>query len=397
MKNIELAKQYEDYIIGLRRHFHEHPELTGKEFQTLLKVSSELEAMGIPYVEIPEGGILATLTGHTDNGKAVLLRADLDALAIREPEENLNQKRVCKSQTPGVMHACGHDGHIAMLLGAAKLLQEQKDSFKGTVYLCFERGEEGGGNVRYILEYLEREQVHIDSVYAAHLYAEVESGKIAINDGAMMACNMAFHVTVRGKGGHGSRPDLSNNPIDAFVDIYNRLNALRMTKINPFTPLTFSIGEVTAGNSQNVIPEELKFKGTMRTFDREGAGMLFHHEFKKLIDSVCENHGCTAEYTRYTQPGLPVINDGDCVALARDAIGKELGNDCLTTAEPWMASESFARFLAKWPGVFAFIGIKNEEKGVGAAHHNPSFDIDEAVLYKGTAAAATYALAFLKK
>ncbi|MBQ1255112.1 MAG: amidohydrolase, partial [Clostridia bacterium] len=222
MKNIELAKQYEDYIIGLRRHFHEHPELTGKEFQTLLKVSSELEAMGIPYVEIPEGGILATLTGHTDNGKAVLLRADLDALAIWEPEENLNQKRVCKSQTPGVMHACGHDGHIAMLLGAAKLLQEQKDTFKGTVYLCFERGEEGGGNVRYILEYLEREQVHIDSVYAAHLYAEMESGKIAINDGAMMACNMAFHVTIRGKGGHGSRPDLSNNPIDAFVDIYNR-------------------------------------------------------------------------------------------------------------------------------------------------------------------------------
>ena len=146
-----------------------------------------------------------------------------------------------------------------------------------------------------------------------------------------------------------------------------------------------------------LLPEELKFKGTMRTFDREGAGMLFHHEFKKLIDSVCENHGCTAEYTRYTQPGLPVINDGDCVALARDAICKELGNDCLTTAEPWMASESFARFLAKWPGVFAFIGIKNEEKGVGAAHHNPSFDIDEAVLYKGTAAAATYALAFLEK
>ena len=204
-------------------------------------------------------------------------------------------------------------------------------------------------------------------------------------------------MTIRGKGGHGSRPDLSNNPIDAFVDIYNRLNTLRMTKINPFTPLTFSIGEVTAGNSQNVIPEELKFKGTMRTFDREGAGMIFHEEFKKLIDSVCENHRCTAEYTRYTQPGLPVINDEECVALARDAIGKELGIDCLTTAEPWMASESFARFLNKWPGVFAFIGIKNEEKGVGAAHHNPSFDIDEAVLYKGTAAAAAYALAFLQK
>lgn len=391
----ELAKGQEGYIVGLRRYFHTHPELTGKEFHTLKKIKEELEAMGIPYVEIPEGGIIATLEGKTE-GKAVLLRADVDALAIREAEENLCRKRVCISGNTGVMHACGHDGHIAMLLGAAKILLEKKEELNGRVYLCFERGEEGGGNIRYLLEYLEKEQVHIDSVYAAHLYAGVESGKIAVNDGAMMASNLPFHVTIRGKGGHGSRPDRACNPIDAFVEIYSRMGNLRMTKIDPFTPLTFSIGEVTAGNCQNVIPEELTFKGTMRTFDREGAGMTFYHEFKKLIDSVCAFHGCEAVYTRYNLPGFPVINDRACAALARQAMGETLGADCLTEAEPWMASESFAKFLHRWPGVFAFIGIRNEEKGVGAEHHSPAFDIDEDVLWQGSAAAASYALAFLK-
>ena len=395
MKTAELAKEYENYIIAMRRHFHENPEVTGKEFHTLETIAKELDSMGIPYVEIPEGGILAALQGR-GSGKAVLLRADLDALAIQEPEENLTGKRVCRSKNDGVMHACGHDGHIAMLLGAAKILLDKREALQGTVYLCFERGEEGGGNVRYILEYLEKEQIHIDSVYAAHLYAEVESGKIAMNDSAMMACNMAFHVTIRGKGGHGSRPDQATSPIDAFVEIYNRLATLRITKIDPFTPLTYSIGEVTAGNSQNVIPGELKFKGTMRTFDREGAGMIFHREFKKLIDGVCELHGCTAEYTRYTLPGLPVLNDADCVALARKAIADELGEDCLMVTEPWMASESFAKFMNRWPGVFAFVGIRNPEKGSGAEHHNPYFDIDEDVLWKGSAAAAAYALHFLE-
>lgn len=395
MRIAELAKGQEDYIISMRRYFHEHPEVTGKEFHTLQRIAEELDAMELPYVEIPEGGILATLQGK-DSGKAVLLRAELDALAICEPEENLAGKRVCRSQTEGVMHACGHDGHIAMLLGAAKVLLEMKDQLEGRVYFCFEQGGEGGGNVRYILDYLEKEQIHIDSVYAAHLYAPLESGKISVCDGAVMASNMPFHVTIRGKGGHGSRPDQANSPIDAFVEIYNRLAAWRMTKIDPFTPLTYSIGEVTAGNSQNVIPEELKFKGTMRTFDREGAGMTFHREFKKLIDSVCALHGCTAEYTRYTLPGFPVVNDPRCAALARKVLAEELGADCLASAQPWMASESFAKFLNRWQGVFAFIGINNPQKGTGGEHHNPLFDIDEDVLWKGSAAAACYALAFLK-
>ena len=207
---------------------------------------------------------------------------------------------------------------------------------------------------------------------------------------------MVFTVTIEGKGGHGSRPDLSSSPIDAFVAIYNGLSALRLTKIDPFKSLAYSIGFVKAGDAHNIIPQTLTFKGTMRTFDRDGAGMTFHREMKKLIDGVCELYGCRAVYEKYTEPGIPVINDKECAAFARDVIGEELGRENIIEVEPWMASEPFSQFLYMWPGVFAFLGVKNEEKGIGAEHHNSYFDIDEAVLYKGSAAAATYALEFLK-
>ena len=396
MKNVDIARKYEDYIIAQRRYFHENPELSGKEYDTVKKIASELDSMGIPYVEIEEGGILATIRGCRDNGRAVLLRADIDALAVTETDENLKFKRTCKSKNDGVMHACGHDGHTAMLLGAARILLEKREELEGTVYLCFERGEEGGGNGCFILKYLDDNKIHIDTVYAMHLFSKIDSGKLAINDGPMMASMMVFGVTIEGKGGHGSRPDLSSSPIDAFVAIYNGLSAMRLTKIDPYKSLTYSIGSVKAGDAHNIIPQSLSFKGTMRTFDRDGAGMTFHREMKRLIDGVCELYGCRAVYEKYTEPGIPVINDTECAVFARDVLGAELGRDNIINAEPWMASEPFSQFLYMWPGVFAFLGVKNEEKGIGAEHHNPYFDIDEDVLYKGSAAAATYAIEFLK-
>ena len=396
MRNIDLARKYEQYIINQRRYFHENPELTNNEFETVKKIEEELDDIGIPYVEIENGGVLATLEGNKACERSVLLRADVDALAINEADSNLKFKRTCISRNKGIMHACGHDGHIAMLLGAAKILYDKRDEIEGTIYFCFERAEEGGIGYQYILKYIDENQINIDTVYAIHLYSKLESGKLAINEGPVMACNMPFHITIEGKGGHGSRPDLATSPIDAFVDIYTRLSALRLTKIDPFKALTYSIGEVQAGNSQNSIPDSLKFKGTVRTFDRDGAGMIFYDELKKLVDGVCELHGCRAIYTRYNVPSLAVINDNECAGLARDVIGQELGIDSVVSTEPWMASEAFSRYLCMWPGVFVLLGIKNEEKGIGAEHHNAYFDIDETVLYKGAASAATYALEFLK-
>ena len=396
MKTLELARKHEDYMIAQRRYFHEHPEVTYHEYNTLKQIAGELDAMEIPYVEIENGGILATLKGERDNGKAVLLRCDIDALAITESKNNLKRERICRSKNEGIMHACGHDGHIAMLLGTAKILLDKRLELEGTVYLCFERAEEGGNGHYFILKYIHEHQIKIDTAYATHLYSKLDSGKLAINDGVVMACNMVFHVTIEGKGGHGSRPDLASSPIDAFVAICNALNALRLTKIDPNAVLSYSIGEVTAGSSQNTIPDRLHFKGTMRTLDRDGAGMVFHREFKRIIDQTCRHYGCRPIYTKYTLPALAVINDGTCVNFARCVLGEALGQDTLTTVAPWLASEPFGRYLYLWPGVFTLLGIRNEEDGIGAEHHNAYFDIDESVLAKGAASAATYALEFLK-
>lgn len=395
MKNIELAKKYEAYMIEMRRYFHENPELSGKEDKTVEKLCGELDKMGIQYTVVPNGGILAKITGKP--GRAVLLRADIDALPVKETPDNLKKSmRTCVSKNPGVMHACGHDGHMAMLLGAAKILTDKKDEIEGTVYLCFERGEEGTGNVKYIFAYIEREGIEIDTVYGIHLLATAPAGLMAINDTNMMAGAMGFDVTIDGQGGHGSRPDQSVNPIDAFWAIYGGLLSLRLQKIDPYKTLTYSVGKVEGGVVANVIPQTVTFCGTMRTFDRDGAGMTFYKELKNLIDTTCAAYHCRPIYNKFTPPGLAVVNDKDMAEWARKVIGAELGEDKVGTWEPWMASESYSQYLLQWPGVFAFLGMQNYEKGIGAAHHNQAFDIDEDVLKLGAAGAATYAIEYLK-
>ena len=396
MKNLELAKKHEEYIVSMRRYLHEHPELSDHEDETCKKISEELTAMGIENVEIPHGGVLGKIVGGKDTGKAVLLRADCDALPVIEKDINLSCKRTCVSKNEGVMHACGHDGHVSMLLGAAKILLDRKDELEGTVYLCFERGEEGTGNVKYIFKYIEDNDIHIDAVYGTHVWSDLEAGKLCINDSDMMAGVMAFDVTIEGRGGHGSRPDQSNSPIDCFVAIYHRLEAIRLTKVNPFKTCAYSVGKLEAGIRNNVIPQSLSFGGTMRTFDPFGAGMEFYNEFKKAIDGICAAYDCVPTYNRFSKPRLPVVNNPEVAVFARKVIGEEIGAENVVQHEPWMASESFGRYMMQWPGVFAFLGINNPEKGTGAAHHNQNFDIDEDVLHLGSTAAATYAIEYLK-
>ncbi|MBQ3587090.1 MAG: amidohydrolase [Oscillospiraceae bacterium] len=395
MKIIDTAKKYEDYIINLRRYFHENPELSGREENTVARICRELAAMGIDYIDIPNGGILGIVKGERDNGRAVLLRADIDALPVQETDENLKHRRTCKSKTDGVMHACGHDGHTAMLLGTAKILLEKKASIEGTVYLCFERGEEATDNMRQIIAYIETHGIKVDSCFTIHLAATLESGKFGLNDKDMLACAMLFDVTLEGQGGHGSRPDASVNPIDAFVAIYNGLLSIRLQKIDPYKTLTYSVGAFNSGNAINVIPQTARFGGTMRTFDREGAGMVFYNELKTLIENTCRAYHCKPTYNLYTIPGLATVNDPACAQFARQLIADQVGAENVVATEPWMGGDSFSHYQRMWPGVYTFLGIADEEKGTGAAHHNHMFDIDESVLYKGSGAAAAYALGFL--
>ena len=397
MKVLELAEQYEDEIIALRRYFHENPELSNREYNTLAKIAEELRKIGIPFVEVENGGILATLKGMRDNGKTVLLRADIDALPVQETEDNLLPgKRSCMSRVPGVMHACGHDGHTAMLLGAAKILAEKREELEGSVCFCFERGEEATGNVGYIFAYMEKHNIRIDSVYAIHLLATASAGYTVINDTDMMAGAMAFDITIEGCGGHGSRPDQAVNPLDAFWAIYGGMLSLRVQKIDPYQTLTYSIGKVNAGVAGNIIPQTVNFAGSMRTFDPDGAGMAFYDAFRQLIDSTCQAYGCKATYNAFTRPGLAIVNDPELAAFARNTLAAELGQEHVGTGEPWMASDSYSQYLRQWPGVYAFLGVENAEKGVGAAHHNQAFDLDEDVLKLGSAGAAAYAMEYLR-
>ena len=401
MTNFELAKKYEDYIISMRRYFHTHPELSDHEDGTVEKLSEELTKMGVEHVIIPHGGILATIKGpaEKDKGRKVLLRADIDALPVEESDTVLNGAlRVVKSENAGVMHACGHDGHMGMLLGAVKVLLDRKDDIEGTVYVVFERGEEMTGNVKNIFAYMAKEGISetIDSCWGIHLLSTLETGKVAVNDTNMMAGNIMFDVTLHGRGGHGSRPDQSLSPLDAFAAIYQGMEGIRMRRIDPYTPLTCSIGRFEGGKTWNVIPDDCRFAGSIRFYDREGAAMVFYEEFKKLIENTAAAYNCDVTFNSYALPGFAVVNDPECAQFARKVLKEEMGDAVLDYAEPWMASESYAEYIRQWPGVFAFIGMKNPDKGVGAAHHNQYFDIDEDVLVKGAAGAATYAIEFLK-
>ena len=398
MKKIyELAQEVNSYVVEMRRYFHTHPELSNQEEATIARIKQELDGMGIPYIEVPKGGLLATIEGvDAGKGKTVMLRADMDALPVQEQAKNLSQDRVCCSENDGVMHACGHDGHMAMLLGAAKILVANRDAIHGKIILFFERSEEIGPGHSYMFAYMDQHGIKTDTVYGIHLYNALEAGKVAINTGNTMSTAIGFNVTIHGTGGHGSRPDQANSPIDCFVAIYNALEACRLTKFTPFEPLALSVGALQSGAQANVIPNDLTFSGTARLFNRELVGMPFVEYFRKMVEGIAAAYGCTVTINSLTNPGYPVYNDPESAEFARKVIGAELPEGTICQVEPWMASESFS-MLQKWAtGVFALVGINNPEKGTGALHHNEYFDIDEDVLKLGVTGAVTYALNFLE-
>jgi len=391
MDIMKLAALQEDYVIALRRHFHQHPELSGREEQTLARVKAELDDMGIPWVEAPDGGVIGTLAG-TRPGKTVLLRADVDALPMQEHPENGAGPRTCMSQVPGVMHACGHDAHTAMLLGAARVLAGMQAQLAGTIYLTFERGEEGGGNVVPLLDYMLEHNMKPDTCWGIHVYSDMEAGTMVMDPGGVMAGSVGFNVTVRGRGGHGSRPDQSVSPIDCFNAIHTALNSVRMRYVSPFEPLTMSIGMVQAGAKSNIIPDELTFAGSARCFDREKAGLPFKAAFKRVVEHICAAYDCDYRINRLGGPTLGVVNDPDCAAAAKKAVTAAIGAEHMADHEPWMGSESFGLYLkAMAPGVFAFLGVGSDQAG-RAAHHNERFDLDESALKYGVAASVAYAL-----
>lgn len=378
--------------VRLRRQLHEHPELSLAEKETSALVRREMEALGLPWEPVGDYGLIGRL--ECGPGKTVLLRADMDALPVAEEAENLCRPKAAVSRVPGVSHACGHDAHVAMLLTAMKALCAMRESLHGTVLFCFEQAEEVGKGVQPMIEALAKYPV--DTAWAIHVYAGLDSGRISVDAGPRMAGLAAYTVRLTGKGGHISRPDLCHNPILCGAQIFSNLGMLWATGIDPTKTVTLGVGTFHAGEKGNVIPDTAEFAGSLRFFDKE-EGLRAYGEFKRTVETTAGLCHCQAEFTRELVAPFVVRNDPASAARAARAVEEWAGPGHLSPCEPWSATESMAVYLEKYPGVLAFLGIRNPVAGTGAGHHTTRFDVDDDALAVGVAATVGYTWQYLEE
>ena len=383
----ELAKEQESYVIQCRHYLHSHPELSTKEVNTTRFIKEELEKMGVEVQEF-EGitGCVGTIKGDKP-GKTVMLRADIDALPITE-----NPGKSYCSLNPGVMHACGHDCHTSMLLGAAKILSAHRDEIHGTVELIFQMAEEIG---RKSEEYVKRGALEgVDAIFGMHIWSAVPAGKVNFESGERMACSDRFTIKIHGKSSHGSAPHEGKDAIIAGAAAIQALQTIPSRINNPFNALVVTVGIFNGGTKENIIADQAELTGTVRAFNREFRNSM-PEVIKSVVEPVVKGYGCSAEVDYYFGPS-PLINDHeDLVQIARGAASKEMGEDALIPLKKMTGAEDFSVYMETVPGVFGYLGCRNEEKGIIAAHHHPAFDVDEDVLYHGTGIYVQFALDYL--
>lgn len=386
-------QELEKYVISIRRKMHENPEISGEETETIQLITSELNKVDIPYEVIDNGGIVGIIEGGHP-GKSIVLRADIDALPMKEDANNLIGPKRVVSKIDTAAHTCGHDAHSAMLLGAAHILKAHAAEIHGRVILAFEQGEEDGRGIYRLLRRLV--EIGADGVWGIHMKPDIPSGKVSIDAGPRTASVFPFEVKLTGVGGHGSRLDLAASPLDAFTDFYQKLKEMRMNTLNPFDPITFSMGKVQYGSTHNIISDNLTFGGTFR-YLHHAQGIQASENFKKLLTKSCEVYHCSYEYIREPfAADFSIYNEETCAHIAQEVITEALGEDALMTYPAWMASEPFAFYQKYFPGVFAFLGTENKAIGTGADNHHPQFDIDENTLMLGVNMTVAYAKAFLQ-
>lgn len=386
----EIVKNHEQYTITLRRWFHQFPELSGKEKMTHQKIASELSNANIEYKTVGNYGIIGILRGASP-GKTVLLRADMDALPIEESKYNLSNERDIVSKVHGVSHMCGHDCHMAIMLTVAKILASMKDRVKGTVLFCFESGEEDGSGVKDMIEFLKN--VRVDGVWGIHVRSDLPSERISVNSGVRMSGSSKFNVIVRGKGGHGSRPDQSIDPINCTAQILCNLSSIQSRIVDPRDTVVLTVGKLHAGEAINIIPETASFGGTIRFYDNSNEKQV-KNAFYTIVNNVAAANNCSVTID-YDGPKPPVVNDPILSKIAEKSIEKAIGKEALLDTQPWLASDTIGRYTSRYPGVYAFLGIKNERLGSGASHHNSKFDVDESSLAVGVAATVQFVIDFL--
>jgi amidohydrolase len=387
----EFAEEIGPGVVADRRYLHQHPELGFQEENTARFVAERLHSFNLDAVQtgIAKTGVVGLLHGGKGPGKCVLLRADMDALPITE----LNDVPY-KSEHPGVMHACGHDAHTAMLLGAARVLSDLRGEFAGTIKFVFQPSEEanGGGAQPMIAEGV-MENPHVDAAFGIHVGSNIPAGRVAVRPGAVNASADSALVTIRGLGGHAARPHIAIDPIVVGAHCIVALQTLISREVDPFEPAVITVGTLHAGTVSNVIPEEATFKATIRTTSEQTRQLL-----AARIPAVCNGVAATFRATadvEYTFGYPPLVNNDAMAALVREVALDLVGAERVVEAPPGMGAEDMSYFINAAPGAFYRLGVRNEATGLTYGHHHPRFDVDEDALATGVAMHAAVALRYL--
>ena len=373
----ERAKKYSEKFIQIRRHLHAHHELSYQEFETSKFVQKQLQEMGIAFEVIATTGVLGIIKGKNPDSRVIALRADMDALQITEE----NKVSYC-SQNIGVMHACGHDVHTTILLGAAQILNELKDEWEGTIKLLFQPGEEKNpGGASYMIRDGALDNPKPTGIIALHVHPGLDFGKLSFRKGRVMASADEIYMTISGKGGHAAAPHLTADTILIASQLIVSLQQIISRNNNPLSPSVLSICSIQGGHTTNVIPTEVKLKGTFRAMD-ETWRFKAHELIRKQAIGLVESMGGTLDLL--IDVGYPTVdNDPAFTDTNWDLANVYLGKENVQETEVRMGAEDFGYYSQKIPGCFFRLGVRNEEKGIINNVHTPQFNIDESAIEIG--------------
>ena len=357
-------------MVEIRRYLHQHPELSFKEYTTAAFIANYYDKLGIPYRKNVGGnGVIATLTGGLP-GKTIAFRADFDALPIHDEKDV-----PYRSQVDGVMHACGHDGHTAILLTLAKVLQKFQDQLPGNVVFLHQHAEERTpGGARSMID--DGALDNVDAVFGAHLWATEELGVLQTSKNVLMAGADRFEITIQGKGGHGAVPHQTKDAVVIGAEVVLSLQKIISRQLDPLATAVLTIGKFDAGNDFNIIADQAKLIGTVRYLQQDVQTQMMN-DMERIINGICLSHGCSYEMD-YEKGYPPLINHETEAEVVRQAASKIEDLKMVEEIQPMMSSEDFSYYLLEKPGAYFFIGAK--KAGHDYPHHHPKFDFDERVM-----------------
>ena len=375
---ISQSREIHEWIVEKRRAIHRHPELMYEEFETSRLVQNTLSELGIEYEkDIAVTGVVG-LVGNGE-GPCIALRADMDALPIHE-EADVE----FRSEIDGKMHACGHDCHTAMLLGAARVLKDNESEINGTIKLIFQPAEEGGAGGKMMREQGVLEDPDVERIFGLHVSDKLPTGTLASKEGTLLAATSSIRILVSGNGGHAAMPHLTVDPVVTGSKIVVELQTLVSRELDPLESGVISITMANAGSATNVIPSSMELQGTIRSLTSDGITRL-QQRVREVAEATAMANRCIAEVTFPGNDFPPTVNDGECWELGRISAGEILGEECVSEMGSIMGGEDFSYYTQVIPGCFSFLGVGNPEIGAVYGVHHPKFKVDEDALSLGTA------------